>query len=160
MDQYNGIPTLQIVVNIIEIEDGKFVFIQEAKPSCFGQWSLPGGLREPSESIFAACIREVQEETGILVEPFKILKIEHLRYEQKELSAPREKFRYIVLSRYISGSLKQICDADSESICAKSYSLEEVASLNLREPACIDLLKMTRLNKDACDTIYEFHIFT
>jgi 8-oxo-dGTP pyrophosphatase MutT (NUDIX family) len=33
-----------------------------------GQWSLPGGAIEPDETAAAACVREVQEETGLTVE--------------------------------------------------------------------------------------------
>ena len=36
-------------------------------------WSLPAGMIEPGESPREAIIREVEEETGLLVEPTKIL---------------------------------------------------------------------------------------
>ena len=32
-----------------------------------GQWCLPGGRMEPGESVSECCVREVLEETGLLV---------------------------------------------------------------------------------------------
>jgi 8-oxo-dGTP diphosphatase len=36
-------------------------------------WSLPGGIMEPGESVVEAVIREVREETGLQVEPVKLI---------------------------------------------------------------------------------------
>lgn len=38
-----------------------------------GSWSLPAGMIEPGESPKEAVIREVLEETGLVIEPVKIL---------------------------------------------------------------------------------------
>lgn len=47
--------------------DGRLLLIRRAKPPGRGRWSLPGGRVEPGESDFAAVIREVAEETGLIV---------------------------------------------------------------------------------------------
>jgi ADP-ribose pyrophosphatase YjhB (NUDIX family) len=36
-------------------------------------WSLPGGVMEPGERLAACAIREVQEETGLEVEPLRLI---------------------------------------------------------------------------------------
>lgn len=36
-------------------------------------WSLPGGLMEPGESVAGCLVREVQEETGLTVEPERLV---------------------------------------------------------------------------------------
>lgn len=38
-----------------------------------GRWGLPGGAVEPGESVTAAIVREVREETGLDVEPVRLI---------------------------------------------------------------------------------------
>ncbi|WP_110513672.1 NUDIX domain-containing protein [Herpetosiphon llansteffanensis] len=38
-----------------------------------GRWCLPGGAFEPGESVSEACVREVFEETGLIVEVVRLL---------------------------------------------------------------------------------------
>lgn len=49
---------------VIEDPDGKILL---QKRSDFGVWGLPGGNAEPKEAIEVTAIREVLEETGLLV---------------------------------------------------------------------------------------------
>ena len=49
------------------------LLVQRKNPPAQGQWGLPGGKQEWGETIFAAAIREVREETGVDIVPLSIL---------------------------------------------------------------------------------------
>jgi 8-oxo-dGTP diphosphatase len=46
----------------------RLLLIQRGQPPSEGSWSVPGGRCLPGESAVAACVREVEEETGVRVE--------------------------------------------------------------------------------------------
>jgi ADP-ribose pyrophosphatase YjhB (NUDIX family) len=96
-------------------------------------------MLEPGESLVDAVKREVAEEAGIVVEPRGVLCVEHLRYVTG-MQQPVEKMRHIVIASVVSGVLKTVPDA--ESLRAGAFSLEEAASLRLREPGCLTWLEM------------------
>ena len=49
------------------IDRGRVLLIQRAFEPFAGLWTLPGGRREPGETIEATAIREVREELGLAV---------------------------------------------------------------------------------------------
>ena len=65
----NSILLLPSVAAVI-LNDKSELLLQEKNDNT---WSLPAGMIEPNETPTEAIIREVQEETGLMVEPTKIL---------------------------------------------------------------------------------------
>ncbi len=59
-------PTLTVDV-IISNNKGEVLMIRRGTTPFEGSWCLPGGLVDPGETVEAAAIREVQEETGLEV---------------------------------------------------------------------------------------------
>lgn len=57
---------------IVHDQTGRLLLIQRANPPGRGLWSLPGGRVEPGESDENAAVREVAEETGLLVRPLRL----------------------------------------------------------------------------------------
>ena len=49
--------------------DGRLLLVQRGNEPGRGLWSVPGGRVEPGEDDAAAVVREVAEETGLVVEP-------------------------------------------------------------------------------------------
>lgn len=52
---------------VIADDDGRLLLVRRSHPPAAGTWSLPGGRVEPGEDDAAAIVREVAEETGLLV---------------------------------------------------------------------------------------------
>ena len=46
---------------------GRLLLVKRANPPAQGLWSLPGGRQEPDESADEGVVREVREETGLVV---------------------------------------------------------------------------------------------
>jgi 8-oxo-dGTP diphosphatase len=50
-------------------DSGRLLLVQRANDPGRGLWSLPGGRVEPGEDDAAALVREMAEETGLVVQP-------------------------------------------------------------------------------------------
>jgi 8-oxo-dGTP diphosphatase len=58
---------------IITDDAGRLLLIQRGHEPEEGRWSLPGGRVRPGESDRDALVREVREETGLHVEPGRLI---------------------------------------------------------------------------------------
>jgi ADP-ribose pyrophosphatase YjhB (NUDIX family) len=54
---------------VIRDSDGRLLLVKRGHQPERGRWSVPGGRVEPGESDQEAVIREIREETGLLVTP-------------------------------------------------------------------------------------------
>ena len=53
---------------IVLDHERRLLLVRRGKPPSMGRWTIPGGRCRPGESRREACIREVAEETGLVVE--------------------------------------------------------------------------------------------
>ena len=53
------------VAAVVENEKGEWLVVKKTYSGLKGRWSLPAGFVQPAETVNAAAIREVKEETGI-----------------------------------------------------------------------------------------------
>jgi 8-oxo-dGTP diphosphatase len=58
---------------VIIDERGRLLLIKRGHEPGAGLWSLPGGRVEPGETDAAALVREMREETGLVVEAGRLL---------------------------------------------------------------------------------------
>src|SRR5690349_12959633 len=58
---------------VIRDDQGRLLLIQRGHEPALGRWSLPGGRLEPGETSAQAVVREVEEETGLVIEAGELL---------------------------------------------------------------------------------------
>lgn len=63
------------VVAVIAVvpRNGRVLLVRRRNRPDAGRWGFPGGKIEPGETVFAAAVRELAEETGITADPLEVL---------------------------------------------------------------------------------------
>jgi 8-oxo-dGTP diphosphatase len=64
---------IRCVGAIVTDSDGRLLLIRRGHEPEAGRWSLPGGRVQPGESDEQAVVREVREETGLVVTPGRLV---------------------------------------------------------------------------------------
>ncbi|MEM0481399.1 MAG: NUDIX hydrolase [Nitrososphaerota archaeon] len=92
-------------------KEGKVLLVRRGRMPARGKWALPGGAVRWGEPIRDAAVREVLEETSVLIEVGQILDVVDVFYrEGGELL-----YHYVVVcfaGRYLGGDLKPGTDAE------------------------------------------------
>jgi 8-oxo-dGTP diphosphatase len=97
-------------VGAVVEHEGRILLVQRATEPARGQWSLPGGLIELGEPLERAIVREVEEETGLIVEPVGLIELLDRIYREGE----RVRYHYVIadfLCRVTGGELRAGSDA-------------------------------------------------
>ncbi len=98
------------------IVDKRILLVRHFIEGKYDFWVPPGGGLEKKESILEGAVREVREETGLLVEPVKPVYIE--QFYQPDL----QHIKTWVLCRYISGEISTSApEATREHIVEASF---------------------------------------
>lgn len=116
------IPTWYFAMVIVR-RGHRFLLTQEQK---YGStWSLPGGRVEPGESLVAAAVREVLEETGVPIRIDGVLRIEHAAAETTA------RVRVLFVGTPIDDTAPKTT-ADEESLGAAWLTIDEIRKRPLR----------------------------
>ncbi len=109
------------------IDGNHVLLIKRGRAPLLGEWSIPGGAMELGETVREAVVREVLEETGLVVEAIELLGVfdRGVRDDDGKL-----RYHYVLidfLCRRVSGEAKASGDADD----ARWFTIEEVVQLEL-----------------------------
>jgi ADP-ribose pyrophosphatase YjhB (NUDIX family) len=98
-------------VGAVVVENERVLLVRRGQEPLKGKWSLPGGMLELGESLQDGVIREVQEETGLTVEPVELIEL----LDRVHREDGRVRYHYVIadyLCRVVGGVLRAASDAD------------------------------------------------
>jgi 8-oxo-dGTP diphosphatase len=123
-------------VGAVILEGDRVLLIERGREPLKGRWSLPGGAVELGETCAEAIVREVREETGLLVEAGPIVAVLD-RFRRDEEGRVAYHFVLIdFLCRPIGGTLGPATDAAD----CRWATLDEAARLPMTEGA-LDVIR-------------------
>jgi 8-oxo-dGTP diphosphatase len=99
-------------VGAVVVDEGRVLLVRRGAEPLKGEWSLPGGVLELGESLTEGVVREVREETGLIVKPLELVELLDRIYREGE----RIRYHYVIadyLCCVAGGALQAASDADA-----------------------------------------------
>ncbi|MFY9845065.1 MAG: NUDIX hydrolase [Terriglobales bacterium] len=116
-----------VIVDRRDRDETRVVLIRRGTPPLLGEWSLPGGVLECGETLRAAVVREVREETGLLVESVEMLGV----YERL-IPGDQGRMRYhFVLIDFLCRPVGGDLQAGSDAADVRWFTRGELPALSL-----------------------------
>jgi mutator protein MutT len=94
----------------VVVHEGRVLLVRRGKEPLRGRWVVPGGAVEPGETLEQAVIREVREETGILVRPLEVMTV----FDRIERVGGDVAYHYVIVDyrcAFVSGTVDAATDA-------------------------------------------------
>ncbi len=118
-----------IGVGAVIIEGGRVLLVRRDTEPLRGEWSVPGGMLELGEKLRDGVRREVQEETGIDVEPGDVLDVFDSIFAD---TLGRTQYHYVLID-YLCRPLGGEPRAGSDVSDVRWVSAEALPAMGLRE---------------------------
>lgn len=122
---YPQMPVLS-VAGVVMAGD-QVLLVQRGRPPAKGIWSIPGGAVEVGETLQAALVREIREETGVKVEVGPLVEV-----VERILPDPHGKmeYHYVILDYLCFAPLTEP-QAGSDAAQARWVAFEELSQAGL-----------------------------
>lgn len=117
-----------IGVGAVIVEAGRVLLVRRDTEPLRGEWSVPGGMLELGEKLRDGVRREVQEETGIDVEPGEVLDVFDSIFTD---ALGRTQYHYVLID-YLCRSLGGEPRAGSDVSDVRWVSADALPAMGLR----------------------------
>jgi ADP-ribose pyrophosphatase YjhB (NUDIX family) len=118
-----------LAVSAAIIRDGRVLVTQRARGPGIGIWSMPGGVVEAGETLTEALVREIREETALIIEPVALAGHREVMVRDGDGRALRHFVILCFASRWVAGEPQ----LNEELSDARWLKLAELASLKTTE---------------------------
>lgn len=119
----------QIGVGIVCLRGSEVLLIRRGKAPRIGEWSLPGGRLEWGESVRAAALRELREETGVEAALLGLVDVVDGLFHDAQGQLRQHYVLVDFAARWLSGEPKGASDA----LEARFFPLDAIAALGMWE---------------------------
>jgi len=92
-----------LAVSAAIIRDGRVLIVRRNNPPAHGLYTLPGGIVETGETLHEAVIREIDEETGLAIEPVALAGYREAIFRDKDNRTERHFVILAFAARWLSG---------------------------------------------------------
>ncbi len=117
---------VQAVGAVVVDGDGRVLLVRRARPPGEGTWTLPGGRVEPGESLEAAVIRELREETALDTRVVAALGV---------VTIARERFVYAIHEYLVVAPAGTTPSAGDDAAEVRWVARDEVEALGIQPDA-------------------------
>ena len=118
-----------IGVGAVVVQAGRVLLVRRDTEPLRGEWSVPGGMLELGEKLRDGVRREVQEETGLDVEPGEVLDVFDSIFTD---TLGRTQYHYVLID-YLCRPLAGEARAGSDVSDVRWVSPEALAVMGLRQ---------------------------
>ena len=109
------------------MHEGRVLLVKRGRPPLQGEWSIPGGAMETGETLLEGLRREMQEETGLRVEPVEVLEVLDRIVRDAD---GRARYHYVLID-YLCTVREALACAASDAAECQWVAREELAHYRL-----------------------------
>ena len=134
-------------VGAIVFRDGAVLLVKRGAEPNRSRLSLPGGSLEIGETVEAGAVRETREETGVDVQPLRVLDVRNF-IERKDGEVRWHYVLIDVLCEYLRGDPFPATDAEN----ARLIPLRELGEYDV-VPTALEVLQVTSTRRIVSDDV-------
>nr|MDO8061761.1 NUDIX hydrolase [Candidatus Freyrarchaeum guaymaensis] len=111
----------------VVFDGGRVLLVKRGSQPSYGKWSIPGGLVELGETVADACVREVYEETGLIVKVKRLIDVvDYIDYDEEG----EVRFHYVIVD-FLVEPVGGVLRAGTDALDARFVRLDDLGRYEL-----------------------------